>query len=88
MVTRGTPRLLTRLAGLNQTGVFLAIAVVVVGALFAPGAVGAVLLGVLAVALTALLTLTWPLHDPRTRMLRLAVLGLLVVLAATKLMRL
>jgi len=50
-----------------------------------PGAVGAVLLLALAAGLVALLRLTWPSHDGRTRTLRVAVLAMLLVIALVKL---
>jgi hypothetical protein len=74
------PRLLARLARVNPTTVFLAALVLVLAGLFAPGAVGGVLLLALAVGLAALLVTTWPVQPPGTRMLRLVLLtGLLAV---------
>jgi hypothetical protein len=54
-------------------------------ALLAPGAVGGVVLLVVAAALAGLLTLTWPRHPARVRALRVAVLTLLVLVAVVKL---
>jgi hypothetical protein len=76
--------LLVRLSRLNPTGVFLATIALVLGGLLLPGAVGGLLLLALAGALAALLTVTWAHHGTRTRVLRLAVLALLVVLAVIK----
>jgi hypothetical protein len=78
-------RLLVRLSRLNQTAVFLGTAGVVIGALVLPGWLGGVLLLALAAALAGLLTLTWHYHDPRTRVLRVSVLAVLVLLAALRL---
>ncbi|MFB9235947.1 DUF6703 family protein [Plantactinospora siamensis] len=74
------PRFLARLARVNPTSVFLAALALVLAGLFAPGAVGGVLLLALAVGLGALLVTTWPVQPPNTRLLRLALLtGLLAV---------
>ncbi len=73
------------LSRLNRTGVFLATLALMLGGLLLPGAVGGLLLLALAGGLVALLVATWPHRDPRTRLMRLAVLALLVVLAAVKL---
>lgn len=77
--------LLARLSRLNRTGVFLATIALVLGGLLLPRPVGGVLLLVLAGALVALLTVTWAHHDGRTRLIRLAVVTLLVLLAMLKL---
>jgi hypothetical protein len=77
---------LARLARLNVTAVFLAALVFVLVALFAPGAVGGVLLLALAVGLATLMARTWPVQLPRTRAVRLAVLALLVVVGLVKLL--
>ena len=70
---------------MNRTAVFLCAVALVVGGLAMPGAVGAVLLLALAAGLVALLRLTWPSHDGRTRTLRVAVLAMLLVIALVKL---
>jgi hypothetical protein len=75
--------LLTRLARLNPTAVFLGALVLVLLGLFAPGAVGGALLLILALVVGALVVGTWELR-PATRPLRLGVLLLLLVVALTK----
>ncbi|MGW4115781.1 DUF6703 family protein [Actinosynnema sp. NPDC004786] len=47
------------------------------------GAVGALLLGVLAAGVAVLLATTWPLLTPSARVLRLLVLGVLVLIAVS-----
>ncbi|MFE2755886.1 DUF6703 family protein [Actinosynnema sp. NPDC059335] len=47
------------------------------------GAVGALLLGVLAAGVAVLLATTWPLLTPGARVLRLLVLGVLVLIAVS-----
>lgn len=76
--------LLARLARLNVTAVFLATVAFLLVALFAPGIIGGALLLALAVAMAALLTKTWPVQQPRTRILRMTMLTLLATLAAIK----
>jgi hypothetical protein len=75
---------LLRLARLNPTAVFLAALVLVLVALFAPGAVGGALLLLIAAGLGALLVTTWPVQSPRTRALRLVTLTVLVAVALVK----
>jgi hypothetical protein len=84
--TRPPPlkRPLGRLARLNPTTVFLASIGYVLVALFAPAIVGGVLLLMLAIALGALAATTWSVQLPRTRVLRLAVIVLLVAAALSK----
>lgn len=77
-------RLLSRLARLNPTTTFLAGIAYVLVALFAPGIVGGGMLLVLAIALGALAATTWPVQLPRTRVLRLAVIAMLVIAALSK----
>jgi uncharacterized membrane protein SirB2 len=77
-------RLLSRLARLNPTTVFLAGIAYVLVAMFAPGIVGGGMLLVLAIALGALAATTWPVQPPRTRVVRLAVIALLVIAALSK----
>ncbi len=78
--------LLTRLARVNPTGVFLAALVLVLVGLFAPGIVGGALLLALAAGLAALLVPTWPGQRPATRILRLVILTLLVGAALMKIL--
>ncbi|MEV1288828.1 DUF6703 family protein [Micromonospora sp. NPDC049679] len=75
---------LARLARLNPTAVFLGALVLVLAGFFAPGIIGGALLLVLAAGLVALLVTTWPVQAPRTRLLRLLVLGLLITAALMK----
>jgi energy-coupling factor transporter transmembrane protein EcfT len=77
-------RMLSWLARLNPTAVFLVGVAFVLVALFAPGVVGGALLLLLAVALAALAVTTWPVQRPATRVLRIAVPLLLVVAAVSK----
>ncbi|MGC4895267.1 DUF6703 family protein [Micromonospora sp. DT31] len=76
---------LSRLARLNPTAVFLATLFLVLVGLFAPGPAGGVLLLVLAGGLVWLMSVTWPVQAPATRMLRLVMLTLLVAAALVKL---
>ncbi|WP_329013419.1 hypothetical protein OG271_04360 [Micromonospora rifamycinica] len=77
--------LLTRLARVNPTSVFLAALALVLVALFAPGPVGGLLLLALAAGLVYLLAVTWPVQAPQTRVLRLVMVTLLVTVALVKL---
>jgi hypothetical protein len=77
--------LLVRLSRLNPTTVFLTAGVVVLAGLFLPAPVGGVLLVLIAAALAALLSLTWPHTPPRMRVARVVILGILLLLALTKL---
>ncbi|MFG3690856.1 DUF6703 family protein [Micromonospora sp. NPDC047740] len=73
-------------ARLNPTAVFLATLVLVLVALFTPGAVGGVLLLALAAGLVWLMSVTWPVQNPGTRVLRLLMLTLLLAVALAKLL--
>jgi hypothetical protein len=77
--------LLGWLSRLNRTGVFLAALVLVLGGLLLPGPAGGLVLLLLAGGLAALLTVTWAHHGGRIRLIRLAVLALLIGLAVIKL---
>ena len=77
---------LVRLARANPTSVFLATLVLVLVAVFAPGPVGGVLLLALAAGLVWLMALTWPVQAPRTRVVRLLMLTLLIAVALAKLL--
>jgi hypothetical protein len=81
VATRGTSALFARLSRVNPTGVFLTVLVLVLGGLLLPHPYGGVLLLALAAALAALLTTTWQRGNPQTRVIRVVILGLLVVLA-------
>ncbi|MCW3816754.1 hypothetical protein ONA91_20115 [Micromonospora sp. DR5-3] len=73
-------------ARLNPTAVFLATLALVLVALFAPGPVGGVLLLALAGGLVWLMSVTWPVQRPGTRVLRLVILTLLLAVALAKLL--
>jgi hypothetical protein len=60
---------------------FVVVAVLLVGGLVAQGVLGGGLLAVLAALLGVLLTLSWPALQPAARLLRLAVVALVVVRA-------
>ena len=60
---------------------FLVVAGLLVGGLLAQGVVGCVLLFLLAALLGSLLVLAWPALQPVPRLLRLAVLAVVVVRA-------
>lgn len=75
---------LFRLARVNPTTAFVATLALVLVALLAPGAIGGGLLLLLAVALAALMALTWPVQRPQTRLVRLLMLTLLVAAALSK----
>lgn len=83
---RGLARLVDRLQRLPQLGVFLGALVISVAALFAPGVIGAVLVGLLAAGVALLLMATWQRDAPGARAMRLLVLGVLVVIAVGKLL--
>jgi hypothetical protein len=85
VATRGTQVLLARLSRLNPTTVFLAAGALVLAGLLLPRPIGGILLLALAGALAALLTMTWPLGTPRTRVAQVLILGLLLVLAISRL---
>jgi hypothetical protein len=73
--------LVVLLSGLPRVVPFLVVAGLLLVGLLAQGVLGAVLLLVLAGVLAALLTLAWPALQPGARVVRLAVLGLVVVRA-------
>ena len=60
---------------------FVVVVALLVGGLLAGGAIGAVLLLVLAAILALLLVLGWPALQPAPRLLRLAVVAVVVVRA-------
>lgn len=75
-----------RLARVNPTRAFLVALVVVLAGLFAPGIIGAALLGLLAAGLAYLSRLTWQVQPPGVRVIRLVLLGALVVAAVVKIL--
>jgi hypothetical protein len=79
------PDLLSRLATLNRTGVFLAALVVSLIGLFLPGALGAVVLYATVALLSLLLARTFPHTAPGGLALRVLVLLVLATIATAKL---
>lgn len=73
--------LVVLLAGMPRAVPFLVVAALLIAGLVVQGAVGGVLLLVLAAFLALLLALAWPVLQPRPRVLRLAVVGIVVVRA-------
>jgi putative effector of murein hydrolase LrgA (UPF0299 family) len=80
------PGLHHRLARVNPTAAFLGALVVVLAGLFLPGAVGGAVLAVLALTLGWLTASTWSVQAPRTRVMRLLMLAVLVGVAIIKIM--
>jgi Family of unknown function (DUF6703) len=85
MVTTGTQALLAHLRRLNRTGVFLTALVLVLAGLLLPRPYGGIVLLLLAAALAALLSITWPVGTSANRIARLVILALLVALAIFRL---
>ena len=75
--------LVVLLSGLPRAVPFLVVAALLVSGLLVQGAVGGVLLLVLALLLATLLALSWPALHPGPRVLRVAVVGLVAVRAVT-----
>ncbi|MGH3714650.1 MAG: DUF6703 family protein [Micromonosporaceae bacterium] len=75
---------LARLERLPRLGVFLGALAIGLAAFFAPGVLGAALVGVLAAALAVLLVATWDRTPPGPRLVRLLVLGVLIVIGVGK----
>ena len=75
--------LVVLLSGLPRAVPFLVVAALLVSGLLVQGAVGGVLLLVLALLLTTLLALSWPALHPGPRVLRVGVVGLVAVRAVT-----
>ncbi len=84
MDQRGEPTDKPGRRGVPHLAVFLGALVIGLAAFFTPGVIGAVLVGVLAAGVAVLLSLTWSRQTLVTRALRLLVLGVLVVIAASK----
>lgn len=74
---------LEKLARLNRTAVFLITFALLLGALLLGGVAGGLILLLLAGGLGMLMATTWPVQPPATRILRVAVLVLLVITALT-----
>lgn len=77
---------LGRLARLNVTAVFLAVLAYTLLGLFVPGAVGGVLLLLLAGGLVWLMAQTWPVQSPGSRVIRLTMLMALIGMALLKIL--
>lgn len=74
------------LARVSPLLAFVAVAAVFVVGVLVKGAVGALLLGALAVGVAVLLAATWRVLAPAQRVLRVLVLGVLVVIAVSVLL--
>jgi len=83
---RSQPGLPARLARVNPTSAFLVALVVVLAGLFLPGAIGGLILLLLAAGLAILLARTWPVQSPPTRAIRLVMVTLLVAVALFKIL--
>ncbi|BBH66610.1 hypothetical protein ACTI_32950 [Actinoplanes sp. OR16] len=79
-------QMLRRIARVNPTVAFIVALVVLLGGLFLPGIVGALLLAVLAAGLGALTFTTWPVQSAITRTVRLVLLSLLIIAAISKIL--
>jgi hypothetical protein len=75
--------LVVLLAQLPRAVPFLVVGGLLIGGLVAQGVLGAVLLGVLALLMAILLFLAWPALPSQARVLRLAVLLLVLVRAVS-----
>ena len=75
-----------RLARINPTTAFLGALVVVLIGLFAPGVFGGAVLLALAAGMIWLMSRTWPVTAPRTRTIRVIMLGLLLAAALFKIL--
>jgi hypothetical protein len=82
----GRDGLIGALARMNRTKVFLGVLAVAVLGFFLPGAIGALVLLAVAVALGFLLSATWPVTPPGLRVFRLAVLAAVALIAITKIL--
>jgi hypothetical protein len=77
--------LLQRVPVRARPGIFIGALVVVLLALFLPGAIGVALLALIIVALLALMGRTWMVTPSRMRALRVLILATVVAIAAYKL---
>jgi hypothetical protein len=75
-----------RLARINPTAAFLGALVVVLVGLFAPGVFGGLVLLALAAGMIYLMSRTWPITTPRTRTIRLIMLGVALLAALFKIL--
>ena len=76
--------LLRRLARVSPTTAFVVALALLLAGLFLPGIVGAAVLFVLCAALAALTFTTWPVQTPSTRVIRVALLILLLAVVVAK----
>lgn len=76
---------LVRLSRLNRVAVLLATLAFLLVALFCPPVLSGILLLVLAAGLIALAASTWPVQNTPTRVLRIAVIGILIFTALSRL---
>jgi hypothetical protein len=76
--------LLRRLARVSPMAAFLVALVLLLAGFFLPGIVGAALLFVLCAALAALTFTTWPVQTASTRVIRVALLVLLLAVVVAK----
>jgi hypothetical protein len=76
--------LVRRLARVNPTTAFIVALAVMLAGLFLPGIIGAALLFLLGGALAALTFTTWPVQKPATRVVRVALLVLLLAAVVAK----
>jgi hypothetical protein len=76
--------LLTRLARMNRTTVFLLALVVILAGLFLPGFWGGLLLLAVVLGLASLLTRTWPVTPRPLRIVRAILVAALLIVAAVK----
>ena len=76
--------LLRRLARVSPTTAFVVALALLLAGLFLPGIVGAAVLFVLCAALAALTFTTWPVQTPSTRVIRVALLVLLLAVVVAK----
>lgn len=72
---------LARLSGRARPGLFLGALVIILLALFLPGTIGAMLVGLIVLAMAWLMAMTWAVTAPRTRAIRVLILLALVSLA-------
>jgi hypothetical protein len=75
---------LRRLSRVSPTAAFVVALVVLLAGFFLPGIIGAALLFVLCAAMAALTFTTWPVQRPSTRVVRVALLVLLLAVVVAK----
>ena len=75
---------LRRLSRVSPTAAFLVALVVLLAGFFLPGIIGAALLVVLCAAMAGLTFTTWPVQRTPTRVVRLALLVLLLAVVVAK----